>query len=199
MSQKKEDDSALTKSSKPPPSTTSTSEPGTSTSEPGTSADKSKRTQEDIEEELRLKESRSRALVLEAIGDLPSADMKPPENVLFVCKLNPVTTAEDLGIIFSRFGRIKSTEIIKDRKTGESLCYGFIEFESKDACEQAYLKMQNVVIDDRRIHVDFSQSVAKLWNRHYSAGHKRKKGVHGSREYVTTSKERPKKKSKYRH
>jgi len=31
-------------------------------------------------------------------------------------------------------------------------------------CEQAHLKMENVLIDDRRIHVDFSQSVAKLWN-----------------------------------
>lgn len=25
------------------------------------------------------------------IGDIPDADMKPPDNVLFVCKLNPVT------------------------------------------------------------------------------------------------------------
>lgn len=27
------------------------------------------------------------------------------------------------------------------------------------------MKMNNVLIDDRRIKVDFSQSVAKLWNR----------------------------------
>ncbi len=26
------------------------------------------------------------------IGDLPEADAKPPSNVLFVCKLNPVTS-----------------------------------------------------------------------------------------------------------
>lgn len=25
------------------------------------------------------------------IGDIPDAEMKPPDNVLFVCKLNPVT------------------------------------------------------------------------------------------------------------
>lgn len=25
------------------------------------------------------------------IGDIPDADIKPPDNVLFVCKLNPVT------------------------------------------------------------------------------------------------------------
>lgn len=41
------------------------------------------------------------------VGDLPDAEVKPPENVLFVCKLNPVTTDEDLEIIFSRFGAIK--------------------------------------------------------------------------------------------
>lgn len=45
-----------------------------------------------------------RAVVLEMIGDLPEADVKPPSNMLFVCKLNPVTTEEDLEIIFSRWG-----------------------------------------------------------------------------------------------
>jgi hypothetical protein len=40
------------------------------------------------------------------IGDLPTEDVKPPDTVLFVCKLNPVTTDEDLEIIFSRFGKI---------------------------------------------------------------------------------------------
>lgn len=55
-----------------------------------------------------------------------------------------------------------SCEVIRDRKTGDSLCYAFIEFSSQKECEQAYLKMDNVLIDDRRIHVDFSQSVAKM-------------------------------------
>ena len=41
------------------------------------------------------------------VGDLPDADIKPPDNVLFVCKLNPVTQDEDLEIIFGRFGSIK--------------------------------------------------------------------------------------------
>lgn len=51
---------------------------------------------------MREKTARSNAVVLEMIGDLPDADMKPPENVLFVCKLNPVTTDDDLEIIFTR-------------------------------------------------------------------------------------------------
>lgn len=55
-----------------------------------------------------------------------------------------------------------SCEVIRDKKTGDSLSYAFIEFEEKSSAEEAYFKMDNVLIDDRRIHVDFSQSVSKL-------------------------------------
>eukprot|EP01114_Cavostelium_apophysatum_P024930 TRINITY_DN9987_c0_g1_i1.p1 TRINITY_DN9987_c0_g1~~TRINITY_DN9987_c0_g1_i1.p1 ORF type:complete len:477 (-),score=117.51 TRINITY_DN9987_c0_g1_i1:12-1388(-) len=116
---------------------------------------------EEIEKEQRQKEAASRAQVLEMLGDIQDADMRPPDNILFVCKLNPVTTDEDLELIFSRFGEIKKCEVIKDWKTGESLSYAFIEFAERKSCEDAYFKMENVLIDDRRIHVDFSQSVSK--------------------------------------
>ncbi|XP_073711853.1 peptidyl-prolyl cis-trans isomerase-like 4 [Misgurnus anguillicaudatus] len=117
---------------------------------------------EELDELIKDKEAKTQAILLEMVGDLPDADIKPPENVLFVCKLNPVTTDEDLEIIFSRFGPIKCCEIIRDWKTEESLCYAFIEFEKEEDCEKAYFKMDNVLIDDRRIHVDFSQSVSKI-------------------------------------
>ncbi|KAJ6919098.1 peptidyl-prolyl cis-trans isomerase CYP59 isoform X1 [Populus alba x Populus x berolinensis] len=120
----------------------------------------------ELEEVLRAKEAHSSAVVLESIGDIPEAETKPPDNVLFVCKLNPVTEDEDLHTIFSRFGTVISADIIRDYKTGDSLCYAFIEFETNEACEQAYFKMDNALIDDRRIHVDFSQSVAKLWSQY---------------------------------
>ncbi|KAK2615062.1 hypothetical protein N8I77_001838 [Diaporthe amygdali] len=116
----------------------------------------------EAEKARREREARAQALTLEMMGDLPFAEVKPPENVLFVCKLNPVTVDSDLELIFSRFGKILSCEVIRDRKTGDSLQYAFIEFEDKGACETAYFKMQGVLIDDRRIHVDFSQSVSRL-------------------------------------
>merc|ERR1712107_689941 len=53
-------------------------------------------------------------------------------------------------------------EVIRDRVSGESLQYAFVEFEDREACEKAYFKMDNVLIDDRRIHVDFSQSVSRF-------------------------------------
>ncbi len=137
------------------------------------------------------------------VGDLPFANVRPPENVLFVCKLNPVTRDEDLELIFSRFGPIMSCQVIRDKKTGDSLQYAFIEFDKREDAEQvsgsfivpalvdpfaflkqAYFKMQNVLVDDRRIWVDLyvlqfffqaymlirclsasSQSVARLNNK----------------------------------
>ncbi|KAG1358819.1 peptidyl-prolyl cis-trans isomerase CYP59 [Cocos nucifera] len=100
---------------------------------------------EELEEVIRAKEAHTNAAILESVGDIPDAEMKPPENVLFVCKLNPVTQVsdllllllllllqkyflkdEDLYTIFSRFGNVTSAEIIRDYKTGDSLCYAFI-------------------------------------------------------------------------
>merc|ERR1711862_555772 len=52
-----------------------------------------------------------------------------------------------------------------DWKTGDSLQYAFITFENARDCEQAYFKMHDCVIDDRRVVINFSQSVAKLWNK----------------------------------
>ncbi|PSN71666.1 RNA-binding domain-containing protein [Corynespora cassiicola Philippines] len=117
---------------------------------------------EALERVRREREARAQALTLEMVGDLPFAEVAPPENVLFVCKLNPVTRDEDLELIFSRFGKILSCEIIRDKKTGDSLQYAFIEYSNQKDCEQAYLKMDDVLIDDHRIHVDFSQSVSKI-------------------------------------
>ena len=63
-------------------------------------------TERELAERMAEKEAKAQATILEMVGDLPEADMAPPENVLFVCKLNPVTTDDDLEIIFSRFGKV---------------------------------------------------------------------------------------------
>lgn len=48
-----------------------------------------------------------------------------------------------------RFGNVTSCDIIKDHKTGDSLCYAFIGYDNDQSCEAAYFKMNNVLIDDR--------------------------------------------------
>lgn len=141
--------------------------------------DKEEELTEEQFKERQNREADSKALTLEIIGDLPSAEVKPMENVLFVCKLNPLTRDEDLEIIFSRFGKIISCEVMKDKSTGDSLQYAFIEYEEKKSCEAAYFKMDEVLIDDRRIHVDFSQSVSRLseaWRNETNAKREKKHG-----------------------
>ena len=124
-----------------------------------------------IRESIKEHEAKARAVILEMLGDLPDANIAPPENVAFICKLHHVTTDQDLYLLFSRFGPIKSCEVIRDYKTGNSLQYGFIEFENIRDCEEAVLRMDGVLVDGRRIRVDFSQSVARLWKR-YRRGRK---------------------------
>ena len=119
-----------------------------------------------IRESIKEHEAKTRAVILEMLGDLPDADIAPPENVAFICKLHPVTTDQDLYLLFSRFGPIKSCEVIRDYKTGSSLQYGFIEFENVRDCEEAVLRMDGVQVDGRRIRVDFSQSVARIWKKY---------------------------------
>lgn len=147
-------------------------------------------TEAELELSIRSKEAKSRAIVLEMTGDIPDADVKPPDEVLFVCKLNSVTTDADLELIFSRFGTIKQCDIIKDFKTGDSLSYAFIEFETAGSCIEAYEKMNNVLIDDRRIKVDFSQSVSHLWNRFQAKPRVNKMGSQGSINAAPTAHQR---------
>ena len=50
-----------------------------------------------------------------------SAQVEVPKNELFIAKLNKATEDADLELIFSRFGRIESCDIVRDWKTGDSL------------------------------------------------------------------------------
>eukprot|EP00917_Polyrhabdina_sp_WS-2016_P009905 GHVP01021730.1.p1 GENE.GHVP01021730.1~~GHVP01021730.1.p1 ORF type:complete len:369 (+),score=85.17 GHVP01021730.1:28-1107(+) len=134
-----------------------------------------KESEAEVLENIAKIESKSRALTLALLGDIPEADARPASNVLFICKLNPYTEEEDLQLIFQRFGSIRSCNIIRDWKTGDSLQYGFIEFEEEKACEDAYFKMQDTLVDDRRIHVDWCQSVSSKWSMFKKQGKFQKK------------------------
>lgn len=51
----------------------------------------SRKSKEELAKEMETREMRAQAQILEMVGDLQHADEAPPDNVLFVCKLNPAT------------------------------------------------------------------------------------------------------------
>lgn len=69
--------------------------------------EKDGRTEEELQNAIKEHEAKTKAIVLEMINDLPDAEIKPPDNVLFICKLNPATQEKDLEVIFSKFGTIR--------------------------------------------------------------------------------------------
>lgn len=112
-------------------------------------------------EENNTSESTLQALALELIGDLPDYNIKPSPKVLFVARLNKLTTQDSLKIIFSRFGQVDQCNIIVEEKKKTN--YGFIEFDTKDSAEKAYstLNKQPCFIDGNEVYIDFSQSVKR--------------------------------------
>ena len=46
---------------------------------------------------------------------------------IFIAKVSPRTTADDVRRLFERFGTVSSCKVIQDHETNRSKCYGFIE------------------------------------------------------------------------
>ncbi len=56
---------------------------------------------------------------------------------IFVAKLSPITTSEDLQQLFQEYGRVSSAKVLIDRETGRSKCFGFVEMEDYTQGEKA--------------------------------------------------------------
>ena len=75
----------------------------------GPELEKDEAAKEEHDERLRRQmDAKAQALTLEIIGDLPYAEVKPPENVLFVCKLNPVTEGQSSDASLTEEGTEKT-------------------------------------------------------------------------------------------
>ena len=75
----------------------------------GPEPEKDEAAMEEQNERLRRQmDAKAQALTLEIIGDLPYAEVKPPENVLFVCKLNPVTEGQSSNACLKEEGTEKT-------------------------------------------------------------------------------------------
>ena len=73
---------------------------------------------------------------------------------LFVANISRECTEEELNAEFSAFGESKSLKIIKDRDTGQSRGFGFVEMASREAGEKAMQELNEKEIHGRAIVVN---------------------------------------------
>jgi RNA recognition motif-containing protein len=72
---------------------------------------------------------------------------------IFVAKLNFKTRKEDLEAAFAKFGQVTSCKIVRDKETGRSKGYGFIEMPDDDEANNAINALNEQELDGRVIAV----------------------------------------------
>jgi RNA recognition motif-containing protein len=72
---------------------------------------------------------------------------------IFVAKLNFKTKKEDLEAAFAQFGEVTSCKIVRDKETGRSKGYGFIEMPNDAEADNAINALNEKELDGRVIAV----------------------------------------------
>ena len=73
---------------------------------------------------------------------------------IYVGNLSRQTTEDDLRQAFEVFGQVQSVNIIKDRFSGESRGFGFVEIPSKQEAQKAIEEMNGKELMGRAVNVN---------------------------------------------
>ena len=73
---------------------------------------------------------------------------------IYVGSLSYKATEEDLKKEFESFGQVESVNIIKDRYSGESRGFGFVEMPNKDEAQSAIEGLNGRELKGRKISVN---------------------------------------------
>lgn len=76
---------------------------------------------------------------------------------LFVGGLPFATTDDELRDAFAAHGTVASATVVKDRDTGRSKGFGFVEFENDDEGKAAQAAMNGAELGGRTISVDMAR------------------------------------------
>lgn len=73
---------------------------------------------------------------------------------IYVGNLSPETTDDDLRQAFEAFGQVSTATVIKDKFSGESRGFGFVEMPSKAEADNAISEMDGKDLQGRTIKVN---------------------------------------------
>jgi RNA recognition motif-containing protein len=76
---------------------------------------------------------------------------------IYVGNLSWSMTDEDLNNLFSQYGTVSSAKILKEKNTGRSKGFGFVEMEDEDAAKTAIATLNESEVQGRKLIVNESQ------------------------------------------
>jgi len=76
---------------------------------------------------------------------------------IYVGNLSWTMTDEDLNNLFTPYGTVSSAKILKDKISGRSKGFGFVEMEDDEASRNAISSLHETEVMDRKIVVNESQ------------------------------------------
>jgi len=82
-------------------------------------------------------------------------------------------TDDDLSNLFSQYGTVSSAKILKEKNTGRSKGFGFVEMEDEEAAKTAIATLNESEVQGRKLIVNESQP------RPEGSGYKKSGGGYG--------------------
>jgi len=79
------------------------------------------------------------------------------EAKLYVGNLSYSSSEDDLKALFAQAGTVKSVAIIKDRDTGRSKGFGFVEMETDEEAQKAITMFHNYQFQQRTLTVNIAR------------------------------------------
>lgn len=76
---------------------------------------------------------------------------------LIVNYLPQTFTYDDLKALFGRYGKLESCKLVFDKLSGQSLCYGFVNFVNIEDADKAYRELNGVKLQNKQIKVSFAR------------------------------------------
>ncbi|MDP4284239.1 MAG: RNA-binding protein [Bacteroidota bacterium] len=76
---------------------------------------------------------------------------------IYVGNLSWQMTDDDLNNLFSQYGTVSSAKILKEKNTGRSKGFGFVEMEDEEAAKTAIATLNESEVQGRKLIVNESQ------------------------------------------
>ncbi|MGM0546286.1 MAG: RNA recognition motif domain-containing protein [Bacteroidota bacterium] len=84
---------------------------------------------------------------------------------IYVGNLSYKVSDQELEEVFAEFGDVTSAKVIKDRETGRSKGFGFVEMADESEAQEAINELDGAEINGRAVKVNKARPKEKVGNR----------------------------------